>query len=72
MLIVVPLALAWALQMCAARRPAVQKVSDAATTTTVPLMAATMLVVVASQVPELGGRLVDAAAVGPSTWCSSW
>lgn len=50
-LIVVPLALAWALQMWAARRPAGQRVSDAATTTMVPLMAATLLVVVASQVP---------------------
>ncbi|MGW4107639.1 arsenic resistance protein, partial [Streptomyces sp. NPDC004976] len=39
--------LAWALQAWAARRPAGQKVSDAATTTMVPLMAATLLVVVA-------------------------
>ncbi|MEV7869478.1 bile acid:sodium symporter [Streptomyces sp. NPDC088124] len=64
-LIVIPLALAWILQAWAARRPAGQKVSDAATTTMVPLMAATLLVVVASQVPKLGGSLADVAAVVP-------
>lgn len=64
-LIVVPLALAWALQAWAGRRPAGQKVSDGATTTMVPLMAATLLVVVASQVPKLGGSLADVAAVIP-------
>ncbi|MEU0022011.1 MULTISPECIES: bile acid:sodium symporter [Streptomyces] len=64
-LIVIPLALAWALQAWAARRLAGQKVSDAATTTMVPLMAATLLVVVASQVPKLGDSLTDVAAVVP-------
>ncbi|WP_407835943.1 arsenic resistance protein [Streptomyces sp. DSM 116496] len=64
-LIVIPLALAWALQAWAARRPAGQKVSDAATTTMVPLMAATLFVVVASQVPKLGDSLTDVAAVVP-------
>jgi ACR3 family arsenite efflux pump ArsB len=64
-LIVIPLALAWALQAWAARRPAGQKVSGGATTTMVPLMAATLLVVVASQVPKLGGSLADVAAVIP-------
>ncbi|MFD4764232.1 arsenic resistance protein [Streptomyces sp. NPDC058439] len=64
-LIVIPLALAWALQTWAARRPAGQKVSDAATTTMVPLMAATLFVVVASQVPKLGDSLADVAAVIP-------
>ncbi|WP_327285819.1 arsenic resistance protein [Streptomyces sp. NBC_01205] len=64
-LIVVPLALAWALQAWAARRPSGQKVSDAATTTMVPLMAATLFVVVASQVPKLGDSLTDVAAVIP-------
>lgn len=48
-----------------AARPAGQKVSDGATTTMVPLMAATLLVVVASQVPKLGGSLADVAAVVP-------
>ncbi len=56
-LIVIPLALAWALQAWAARRASGQKVSDAATTMMVPLMAATLLVVVASQVPKLGASL---------------
>lgn len=64
-LIVIPLALAWALQAWANRRPAGQKVSDAATITMVPLMAATLFVVVASQVPKLGGSLADVAAVIP-------
>lgn len=64
-LIVIPLALAWGLQAWAGRRPAGQKVSDAATTTMVPLMAATLLVVVASQVPKLGDSLTDVAAVVP-------
>jgi ACR3 family arsenite transporter len=65
LLIVIPLALAWALQAWAARRTAGQKVSDAATTTMVPLMAATLITVVASQVPKLGGSLGDVAAVIP-------
>ncbi|MET8747452.1 bile acid:sodium symporter [Streptomyces sp. NPDC004728] len=64
-LIVIPLALAWALQAWAGRRPVGQKVSGAATTTMVPLMAATLLVVVASQVPKLGDSLTDVAAVIP-------
>ncbi|MGW1012695.1 bile acid:sodium symporter [Streptomyces termitum] len=64
-LIAVPLALAWALQAWAARRPAGGRVSAAATTTMVPLMAATLLTVVASQVPKLGDSLTDVAAVVP-------
>ncbi|MEK9518250.1 bile acid:sodium symporter [Streptomyces venezuelae] len=64
-LIVIPLALAWTLQAWAARRPSGQKVSDAATTTMVPLMAATLFVVVASQIPKLGDSLTDVAAVIP-------
>ncbi|WP_345661700.1 bile acid:sodium symporter [Streptomyces venetus] len=64
-LIVIPLALAWALQAWAARRPAGQRVSDAATTAMVPLMAATLVTVVASQVPQLGDSLPDVAAVVP-------
>ncbi|MEU8942568.1 bile acid:sodium symporter [Streptomyces goshikiensis] len=64
-LIVIPLALAWTLQAWAARRPTGQKLSDAATTTMVPLMAATLFVVVASQVPKLGDSLTDVAAVIP-------
>ncbi|WP_435975385.1 bile acid:sodium symporter [Streptomyces sp. Qhu_M48] len=64
-LIVVPLALAWALQAWAARRPAGRRVSAAASATMVPLMAATLLTVVASQVPELGDNLTDVAGVLP-------
>ncbi|MFD7881901.1 arsenic resistance protein [Streptomyces bauhiniae] len=58
-LIVIPLALAWALQAWAARRPAGQKISDAVTTTMVPLMAATLPTVVASQMPKLGDSFGD-------------
>ncbi|WP_128976647.1 bile acid:sodium symporter [Streptomyces roseicoloratus] len=64
-LIVVPLALAWTLQAWAAHRPAGRKTAEAAATTMVPLMAATLLTVVASQVPKLGDRLGDVAAVIP-------
>lgn len=64
-LIVIPLALAWAVQSWAARRPAGQRVSDGASTTMVPLMAATLLTVVASQVPKLDDSLADVAAVIP-------
>ncbi|MFC9679032.1 arsenic resistance protein [Streptomyces sp. NPDC056948] len=63
-LIVIPLALAWALQAWAARLPG-RRVSDAATTTMVPLLAATLLTVVASQIPKLGDSLADVAAVIP-------
>ena len=64
-LIVIPLALAWSTQAWAARRPAGRKVAAAAAPTMVPLMAATLLVVVASQVPKIGGHLGDVAAVVP-------
>ncbi|MFE0677866.1 bile acid:sodium symporter [Streptomyces sp. NPDC058867] len=64
-LIVVPLALAWALQAWAARRPAGRRAADAASTAMVPLMAATLLVVVASQVPQLGDSRDDVVAVVP-------
>lgn len=58
-LIVIPLALAWITQGWAARRVAGQRAADAMGTLMVPLMAATLLTVVASQVPKLGD--------GPST-----
>ncbi|MFJ7070586.1 bile acid:sodium symporter [Streptomyces sp. NPDC101115] len=64
-LIVVPLAVAWALQAWASRRTAGRRVSDAATTAMVPLMAATLLTVVASQIPKLGDSLADVVAVLP-------
>ncbi|WP_189211839.1 arsenic resistance protein [Actinokineospora fastidiosa] len=64
-LIVGPLTLAWATQAWAARAPAGRALSGAAGTAMVPLMAATLLVVVASQVPRLDGNLADVAAVIP-------
>ncbi|WP_107049386.1 bile acid:sodium symporter [Streptomyces sp. NRRL F-5727] len=64
-LVVVPLGLAWTLQAWAARRPAGARVAAAATTTMVPLMAATLLTVVASQIPGVGDSLGDVAAVIP-------
>lgn len=54
-LIVVPLAAAWAVQAWAARARAGAVVAVGAGTLMVPLMVATLLVVVASQVPTLGG-----------------
>lgn len=64
-LIVIPLALAWTVQAWAAHRPAGRRAADAAGTAMVPLMAATLLTVVASQVPKIGGSLGDVAAVVP-------
>ncbi len=64
-LIVIPLALAWLTQVWAARHTSGQKVADAMGTTMVPLMAATLLTVVASQVPKLGDSLADVARVVP-------
>ncbi|WP_256995003.1 arsenic resistance protein [Streptomyces sp. WY228] len=66
-LIVVPLTLAWLTQAWAARRPAGQRVADAMGTTMVPLMAAVLLTVVASQVPKLGdvpGAVMAFAGLG--------
>ncbi|MHC5904224.1 bile acid:sodium symporter [Streptomyces sp. S6] len=61
-LIVVPLALAWLTQAWAGRR-----VVDAVGVSMVPLMAVTLLTVVASQVPKLDGtgRLADVVRVVP-------
>jgi arsenite transporter len=53
-LIVIPLALAWLTQAWAARKPTGAAFSTVAGTLMVPLMVATLLVVVASQVPKLG------------------
>ncbi|MEV0394384.1 arsenic resistance protein [Polymorphospora rubra] len=64
-LIAVPLALAWLTQAWAARRPAGRRFAGAASTAMVPLMAATLLTVVASQVPKLGESLADVARVVP-------
>ncbi|MER5441295.1 bile acid:sodium symporter [Streptomyces sp. NPDC002790] len=64
-LIVVPLALAWLTQAWAARRPAGQRASDAIGTAMVPLMAATLLTVVASQIPKLDDNVGDVLRVVP-------
>ncbi|WP_405675307.1 bile acid:sodium symporter [Streptomyces sp. NBC_01511] len=64
-LIVIPLALAWLTQGWAARRPAGRRTADAMGTTMVPLMAATLFTVVASQVPKLNDSLSDVARVVP-------
>ncbi|MFJ9107358.1 bile acid:sodium symporter [Streptomyces sp. NPDC102283] len=66
-LIAVPLALAWLTQAGAARRPAGQKAVEAMGAAMVPLMAAVLLTVVASQVPKLGdvGSLGDVGRVVP-------
>jgi ACR3 family arsenite transporter len=64
-LIVIPLVLAWATQAWAKRRPAGVAVSDAMSAVMVPLMAATLFVVVASQVPNLGDDIAKVAAVVP-------
>ncbi|GAA1503016.1 arsenic resistance protein [Sphaerisporangium rubeum] len=64
-LIVVPLTLAWLTQAWATHRPSGEKTANAMGTTMVPLMAATLLTVVASQIPKLGGNLTDVARVIP-------
>lgn len=64
-LIVIPLTLAWLTQAWGARRPAGRSVAAAMGTTMVPLMAATLLVVVASQVPKIDGNLSDVIGVVP-------
>ncbi|MBU2698173.1 bile acid:sodium symporter [Pimelobacter sp. 30-1] len=61
LLVVLPLALAWATEAL----PAGAAVSRAASAAMVPLMALTLLVVVGSQVPALDGRYDDIAAVVP-------
>ncbi|ACU37452.1 bile acid:sodium symporter [Actinosynnema mirum] len=64
-LIAIPLALAWLTQAWARRHRAGRLAADAAGTTMVPLMAATLLAVVASQVPKLGGDLARVAGAVP-------
>ncbi|MEU6270047.1 bile acid:sodium symporter [Saccharopolyspora shandongensis] len=64
-LIVIPLTLAWLTQAWAARRKAGRRVADMVSALMVPLMAATLLTVVASQVPKLGDGLATVARVVP-------
>lgn len=64
-LIVLPLALAWATEALAARRRVGEVVTEAMSAAMVPLMALTLLVVVGSQVPKLDGRFGAIVAVVP-------
>nr|WP_242582767.1 bile acid:sodium symporter [Amycolatopsis sp. 195334CR] len=61
LLIALPLVLAWLTQ----RHPSGRRFAEAAGTTMVPLMALVLLVVVASQMPRLGGDLGPVLAVVP-------
>ncbi|MCK9897141.1 bile acid:sodium symporter [Frankia sp. AgB32] len=65
LLIVVPLAGAWLAQAWAVRRAGGLVATRVAGAAMVPLMVATLLVVVASQVPRLRGGLGDLARVAP-------
>ena len=64
-LIVIPLTVAWLTQAWGKRHHSGVVVAEAAGTVMVPLMALTLLVVVASQVPELGGNFGVVAQVVP-------
>lgn len=65
--IVTPLTLAWATQAWASRRPAGRKVTAAAENAMVPLMAATLALVVSSQIPKLDVDLTEVAGLAPSS-----
>lgn len=64
-LIAIPLALAWLTQAWAARSPYGPRAVGTLEKAVVPLMAITLLTVVASQVPKLSGSLADVAGVIP-------
>lgn len=64
-LIAIPLTLAWLTQVWAACRTVGERFAGAMGTAMVPLMAATLFTVVASQVPGLGGDLPQVARVVP-------
>ncbi|WP_017975721.1 arsenic resistance protein [Actinopolyspora halophila] len=64
-LIVAPLGLAWATEALAARHRTGELLSSAVGAAMVPLMAATLLVVVASQIPAISHRLGRVMAVVP-------
>ena len=64
-LIVLPLALAWATEALAARHRTGRVITGGMTAAMVPLMAATLFVVVGSQVPKLEGRFDDVVTVVP-------
>lgn len=65
LLIVLPLALAWATETLATRHRAGGMITTGMTAAMVPLMAATLFVVVGSQVSEIEDRLADVVTVVP-------
>ncbi|RBO93849.1 ACR3 family arsenite efflux pump ArsB [Nocardia puris] len=65
LLIALPLALAWGTQLLARRHRAGEVLTGAMSTAMVPLMAATLLVVVASQFPKITGEFDQVARVVP-------
>lgn len=65
MLIVIPLVLAWGTQALAARHRAGEVIQTVMTAAMVPLMAATLLTVVASQTPQISSRLGTVVGVVP-------
>ena len=64
-LIVLPLALAWATETLATRHRAGERITSAMNAVMVPLMAATLFVVVASQFPKIDDQLGAVASVVP-------
>src|SRR5687767_914440 len=64
-LIVIPLALAWLTQAWGARQRSGRASARAAGMLMVPLMVATLLIVVASQIPKLGGEASAVLGVVP-------
>lgn len=65
LLVVVPLVLAWVTESSAARHRVGSVITHGMTVAMVPLLAVTLFVVVASQVPRVEGRLDDVASVVP-------
>lgn len=64
-LIIIPLALAWATQTLATRHRVGRVTQTVMTAAMVPLMVATLLTVVASQTPQISSRLGAVAGVVP-------
>jgi len=64
-LIAVPLSLAWATEAWAERSPTGRRAQDALSWLPVPMMAATLLVVIASQLPRVRSSIDQVAAVVP-------
>ena len=63
--IVIPLALAWITQWASRRTTLAQRVERVGEVAMVPLMVAVLVIITASQVPQLDGRFGDVVAVAP-------